>query len=166
MKPPADYHDWLGDIKTQIHEAQQLASQALNLELVALYWRIGKAILDRQNQQGWGAKVIDRLAHDLRTNFPEMKGFSSRNLKYMRAFAEAWPESYTARLLRWLCGVPGKILPSPPTAQGDGRSRIGKMRAGCPRSLGTQIPAKIASPMPLVTTFFSPAWLVAMSPVR
>lgn len=93
IPPPAGYHDWLGDIKTQIHEAQQRASQALNLELVALYWRIGKAILDRQNQQGWGAKVIDRLAHDLRTNFPEMKGFSTRNLKYMRAFADAWPES-------------------------------------------------------------------------
>jgi predicted nuclease of restriction endonuclease-like (RecB) superfamily len=91
--PPAGYTDWLGDIKTQIHEAQQRASQALNLELVTLYWKIGKAILDRQNQQGWGAKVIDRLAHDLRTNFPEMKGFSSRNLKYMRAFADAWPES-------------------------------------------------------------------------
>ncbi|MEX1115139.1 MAG: PDDEXK nuclease domain-containing protein [Akkermansiaceae bacterium] len=60
--------------------------------MVSLYWRIGRAILDQQDQQGWGAKVIDRLAHDLRTNFPEMKGFSSRNLKYMRAFAEAWPE--------------------------------------------------------------------------
>ncbi len=89
---PAGYADWLGDIKTQIHEAQQRAAQALNLELVSLYWRIGRAILDQQDQQGWGAKVIDRLAHDLRTNFPEMKGFSSRNLKYMRAFAAAWQE--------------------------------------------------------------------------
>jgi predicted nuclease of restriction endonuclease-like (RecB) superfamily len=92
-QPPAGYADWLGDIKTQIHEAQQRAAQALNLELVSLYWKIGRAILDQQEQQGWGAKVIDRLAHDLRTNFPEMKGFSPRNLKYMRTFAEAWPES-------------------------------------------------------------------------
>jgi hypothetical protein len=82
MPPPEGYADWLGDIKTQIHEAQQRAAQALNLELVSLYWRIGSATLDQQNQQGWGAKVIDRLAHDLRTNFPEMKGFSPRNLKY------------------------------------------------------------------------------------
>jgi hypothetical protein len=89
---PEGYASWLGDIKAQIHEAQLRASQALNQELIRLYWRIGRAILDQQEQQGWGAKVIDRLAHDLRANFPEMKGFSSRNLKYMRAFAEAWPE--------------------------------------------------------------------------
>jgi predicted nuclease of restriction endonuclease-like (RecB) superfamily len=90
--PPTGYTDWLGDIKQQIHQAQQRAALALNLELVSLYWRIGKAILDQQDQQGWGAKVIDRLAHDLRTNFPAMKGFSPRNLKYMRAFAAAWQE--------------------------------------------------------------------------
>ncbi len=86
---PAGYANWLGDIKTQIHEAQQRASQALNLELVTLYWRIGRAILDQQDQQGWGAKVIDRLAHDLRANFPKMRGFSRTNLMYMRAFATA-----------------------------------------------------------------------------
>jgi hypothetical protein len=90
---PAGYADWLGNIKTQIHEAQQRAAQALNLELVSLYWTIGTAILEQQKQQGWGAKIIDRLAHDLRTNFPEMKGFSRTNLMYMRAFAEAWPET-------------------------------------------------------------------------
>lgn len=95
--PPAGYHDWLGVIKAQIHEAQQRATQALNLELVALYWRIGRAILDRQDQQGWGAKVIDRLSHDLRTNFPEMKGFSRTNLMYMRAFAAAWPGTETVQ---------------------------------------------------------------------
>jgi predicted nuclease of restriction endonuclease-like (RecB) superfamily len=92
MPPPEGYADWLGDIKTQIHEAQQRAAQALNLELVTLYWKIGRAILEQQEQQGWGAKIIDRLAQDLRTNFPAMKGFSRTNLMYMRAFAEAWPE--------------------------------------------------------------------------
>ncbi len=58
-----------------------------------LYWRIGRSILERQKKHGWGAKVIDRLALDLRTAFPEMRGFSRANLMYMRAFAEAWPES-------------------------------------------------------------------------
>jgi len=91
--PPAGYTEWLGDIKTQIHEAQQRAAQALNLHLVSLYWKIGRAILDQQEQQGWGAKIIDRLADDLRRNFPEMKGFSPRNLKYMRAFVVAWPDA-------------------------------------------------------------------------
>jgi predicted nuclease of restriction endonuclease-like (RecB) superfamily len=89
---PAGYADWLADLKSRIHTAQQRAALAVNRELVVLYWQIGCDILERQAQQGWGAKVIDRLAHDLRTAFPDMKGFSPRNLKYMRAFAEAWPD--------------------------------------------------------------------------
>lgn len=89
---PQGYTDWLADLKGRIHTAQQRAALAVNRELVGLYWQIGRDILARQAEQGWGAKVIDRLAHDLRTAFPEMKGFSPRNLKYMRAFAEAWPD--------------------------------------------------------------------------
>ena len=72
--------------------AQQRAALSVNRELVELYWQIGRDILARQSAQGWGAKVIDRLAHDLRTAFPDMKGFSRANLLYMRAFAEAWPD--------------------------------------------------------------------------
>jgi predicted nuclease of restriction endonuclease-like (RecB) superfamily len=90
---PADYPEWLTELKYRIHSAQQRAALAVNRELVLLYWQIGQDILMRQNQQGWGAKVIDRLAQDLRNAFPDMKGFSPRNLKYMRAFAEAWPDA-------------------------------------------------------------------------
>ena len=90
---PAGYADWLAELKTRIHTAQQRAALAVNRELVLLYWQIGRDILARQAEQGWGAKVIERLAHDLRTAFPQMKGFSPRNLKYMRAFAEAWPDA-------------------------------------------------------------------------
>jgi len=57
-----------------------------------LYWDIGKAILKKQQDEGWGARVIDRMAYDLKEEFPDMRGFSSRNLKYMRKFAECWPE--------------------------------------------------------------------------
>lgn len=89
---PQGYADWLSELKNQIHLAQQRASQAVNLELVSLYWAIGHSILTRQAEQGWGAKVVDRLAQDLRTAFPEMQGFSVRNLKYMRAFADSWPD--------------------------------------------------------------------------
>lgn len=92
VDPPLGYADWLADLKSRIHGAQQRASLAVNRELVLLYWQIGRDILERQEREGWGAKVIDRLAHDLRTAFPEMKGFSARNLKYMRAFAGAWPD--------------------------------------------------------------------------
>ncbi|QZE31199.1 PDDEXK nuclease domain-containing protein [Pantoea ananatis] len=90
---PSGYADWLADLKGRIHSAQQRAALAVNRGLVGLYWQIGRDILVRQAEQGWGAKVIERLAHDLRTAFPEMKGFSPRNLKYMRAFAEAWPDA-------------------------------------------------------------------------
>lgn len=92
-QPPAGYNDWLTDLKGRIHSAQQRATLAVNRELVLLYWQIGQDILTRQAEQGWGSKVIDRLAQDLRAAFPKMKGFSPRNLKYMRAFAEAWPDS-------------------------------------------------------------------------
>ena len=90
---PDGYIDWLADLKIRIHEAQQRAVLKANQELVLLYWGIGRDILERQAEQGWGAKVIDRLAQDLRSAFPRMKGFSPRNLKYMRAFAEAWPDA-------------------------------------------------------------------------
>lgn len=90
---PAGYADWLAELKSRIHTAQQRATLAVNRELVVLYWQIGRDILARQAEQGWGARVIERLAEDLRTAFPDMKGFSPRNLKYMRAFAEAWPDA-------------------------------------------------------------------------
>ena len=87
---PEGYEEFLRDLKQRIREAQVRAALAVNRELVLLYWGIGREILARQQQQGWGARVIDRLAADLRHAFPEMTGFSPRNLKYMRAFAEAW----------------------------------------------------------------------------
>ncbi len=102
---PQGYADWLTELKSRIHTAQQRAALSVNRELVGLYWQIGRDILARQADQGWGAKVIERLAHDLRTAFPDMKGFSPRNLKYMRAFAEAWPDAeivqQTAAQLPW-----------------------------------------------------------------
>lgn len=91
--PPEGYGEWLVDLKGRIHIAQQRATLAVNRELVLLYWQIGRDILARQADQGWGAKVIERLANDLRAAFPEMKGFSRANLMYMRAFADAWPDS-------------------------------------------------------------------------
>ncbi|WP_367066373.1 PDDEXK nuclease domain-containing protein [Oryzisolibacter sp. LB2S] len=90
---PGGYADWLAELKARIHGAQQRAALAVNRELVLLYWQIGSDILERQQREGWGAKVIERLAHDLRTAFPDMKGFSRANLLYMRAFAQAWPDS-------------------------------------------------------------------------
>lgn len=89
---PQDYPAFLQSLKERIRAAQVRAALSVNRELVLLYWQIGREILNRQEQEGWGARVIDRLAQDLRQAFPQMKGFSPRNLKYMRAFAQAYPE--------------------------------------------------------------------------
>jgi predicted nuclease of restriction endonuclease-like (RecB) superfamily len=86
------YQDLLARLKSQIQTAQVRAAVSVNQELVLLYWRIGKEILTRQKEDGWGTRVIERLAKDLRSEFPGMHGLSARNLGYMKAFAEAWPE--------------------------------------------------------------------------
>ena len=87
-----DYGTWLTSLKQRIREAQVQAAITVNTELVHLYWQIGHEILLRQQQQGWGAKVVERLAKDLKAEFPEMTGFSRANIMYMRAFAAAWTE--------------------------------------------------------------------------
>jgi len=89
---PSDYQTFLQTIKSRIQQAQLQAVLAVNRELILLYWQIGRGILERQQHQGWGAKVIDHLSHDLHAAFPQMKGFSPRNLKYMRAFALSYPD--------------------------------------------------------------------------
>ena len=89
---PESYAALLADLKQRIDSARLKAALSVNRELVLLYWSIGRDILTRQGTEGWGTKVIDRLAADLRRSFPEMTGLSARNLKYMRAFAEAWPD--------------------------------------------------------------------------
>jgi hypothetical protein len=90
---PSHYAPLLADIKARVQSARVEAGLAANGELLALYWDIGRLILDRQRREGWGAKVIDRLALDLQRAFPGQQGFSPCNLKYMRAFAEACPET-------------------------------------------------------------------------
>ena len=89
---PADYADWLTSLKQRIRSARQRALLAANDEQIRLYHDIGREILDRQGKQGWGAKVIDRLSADLRAAFPDMKGLSTSNLKYMRFFALECPD--------------------------------------------------------------------------
>jgi len=90
--PSPDYDAFLTAIKDRVRLARQRAVAAANEELLRGYWEIGHEILRRQEQEGWGAKVIDRLATDLRTAFPGIRGFSARSLKYMRQLAAAWPD--------------------------------------------------------------------------
>lgn len=81
----------LTDLKTKIRQARQRAILAANAELLRLYWEIGKAILKQEQSEGWGRKTVERLSKDLRVEFPDMKGFSPRNLRYMRDFSIAYP---------------------------------------------------------------------------
>jgi len=93
MHQPAntEYQHLLTTLKEKIRNARVAAILSVNTQLLAIYWEIGKVILAQQKNEGWGAKIIDRLAADLKIEFPDETGFSVRNLKYMRAFAEAYP---------------------------------------------------------------------------
>lgn len=89
---PAGYQALLGELTGRIADAQVRAALAVNRELVTLYWQIGREILARQREHGWGTQVVDRLADDLHRAFPAMKGFSRRSLHYMRTLAEVYPD--------------------------------------------------------------------------
>jgi len=89
---PANYGETLTHLKELIRQARIKAVLAANETMVMAYWQMGQTILQRQAAVGWGAKVIDRLSADLRSEFPDMQGLSPRNLKYMRAFAAAWED--------------------------------------------------------------------------
>lgn len=90
--PDKKYQKLLGDLKEKIRTARQWAALSVNQELLGIYWEIGQAIIAQQKEEGWGTKIIDRLSHDLKMEFPDFKGVSVRNLKYMRAFADAYPD--------------------------------------------------------------------------
>lgn len=88
----SEYNTLLNDLKNRVATSRYKAAISVNKELILLYHHIGCEILNAQSNKGWGAKVIDQLSKDLRSEFPEMKGFSTRNLKYMRKFAEEYPD--------------------------------------------------------------------------
>jgi predicted nuclease of restriction endonuclease-like (RecB) superfamily len=90
---PSGYAETLGEIKQRIREERLRVVLTANSAMVLMYWDIGRMILDRQQREGWGARVLDRLAEDLREGLPGMKGFSARNLLFMRSFAEAYPDA-------------------------------------------------------------------------
>jgi predicted nuclease of restriction endonuclease-like (RecB) superfamily len=96
---PVGYQALLGDLKERIRGAQVRAALSVNREVITLYWEIGRAIQERQEEHGWGAQVIARLSADLRRAFPDMKGFSPRTLQYMRTFAGAYPDREIAQQL-------------------------------------------------------------------
>jgi predicted nuclease of restriction endonuclease-like (RecB) superfamily len=87
-----DYASVFSELKQRVFNSQQKAIYSVNKELVLLYWDIGNIILKNQSEQGWGSKIIDSLSKDLKNTFPNIKGFSVRNLKYMRQFASVYTD--------------------------------------------------------------------------
>ncbi len=87
---PPSYAPLLAELKSRVRTAQVKAALTVNRELIRLYWQIGRAILQAQQAEGWGAKVVERLAKDLAAEFPEMSGLSALNLQRMRAFYAVW----------------------------------------------------------------------------
>lgn len=89
---PDKYKAYIESLKEQIKKERLKAVLSANKSMILMYWNIGKSILKQQEHEGWGSKVIDRMSHDLKEEFPDMSGFSPRNLKYMRKFAQAWSD--------------------------------------------------------------------------
>ena len=84
------YEAWIRSIKERIQRARVKASMLVNSEQTLLYWDIGHEILEKQENEGWGSKVVERMSADLKAAFPDMKGWSRSSLMYMRQFAAAW----------------------------------------------------------------------------
>ena len=97
---PSDYPQFLAEVKARVASARAQAALAVSAAVLAAYWEVGSGILEREHREGWGSKVVDRLAADLRREFPEMKGLSVRNLRYMREFARAWPAASVGEMLQ------------------------------------------------------------------
>ncbi len=98
--PAKTYKAFFAEVKARVQEAQLKTVMAANAQMLLLYWQMGNYILQHQKAKGWGAKIIDQLSADLQKAFPQLKGFSPRNLLYMKQFAEAYPLSVLAQFIR------------------------------------------------------------------
>ena len=85
-----DYKNFITSLKTKIRSAQIKGAIAVNKELIKLYWDIGKDIVEKQDQEGWGSKVLEKVAQDLQNEFPGVEGFSRRNIFRMKSFYQAY----------------------------------------------------------------------------
>lgn len=87
------YIVFLSEIKEKIHQAQYEAMKQVNNTLLTLYWEIGKSIVEKQNQHGWGKSIVQTLSKDLQNEFPGVQGYSARNLWYMRNFYDQYKKN-------------------------------------------------------------------------
>lgn len=99
MNPVNEYINFLSGIKHRLQHAQIKTVMAANQQMIWQYWQLGNDILKHQTEEGWGAKIIDKLSADLSKEFPQLKGFSIRNLKYMKKFAETYTPNFLSKIL-------------------------------------------------------------------
>src|SRR5262245_47215093 len=99
---PASYPAFLNELKERIRAARVKAYLAINSEMIKLYWSIGRDLLEKKRVEHWGTKIVEKLSRDLRSEFPDNKGFSRTNLFYMQTFAEYYPDE---RLVQQLVGL-------------------------------------------------------------
>lgn len=103
------YLSFIDNLKNEIEKQRLSVVLSANASMICLYWNIGKAILNKQAEEGWGSKVIDRISKDINDAFPDMSGFSPRNIKYMRKFAEVWNDyeimQRTAAQIPWRSNI-------------------------------------------------------------
>jgi predicted nuclease of restriction endonuclease-like (RecB) superfamily len=93
MEITVEYVEALAEAKRAIRASRTRSVVAVNTGMITLYWHLGNLIANRETEQGWGTKIVERLSNDLRAEFPGMTGLSFRNLRYMRDFALAWSTS-------------------------------------------------------------------------
>jgi predicted nuclease of restriction endonuclease-like (RecB) superfamily len=95
IQPASDraYQDFLQAIKSQVVQSRIGTARAVNRSLIGLYWTLGQLIVERQEALGWGKAVVERLSADLKAEFPEMRGFSPRNLWFIKQFYEAYADA-------------------------------------------------------------------------
>lgn len=103
------YLSFIDNLKNEIEKQRLSVVLSANASMICLYWNIGKTILNKQAEEGWGSKVIDRISKDINDAFPDMSGFSPRNIKYMRKFAEVWNDyeimQRTAAQIPWRSNI-------------------------------------------------------------
>ncbi len=140
-----DYAAFVTELKTRIQSARLSAARAVNRDLILLYWDIGRAIVEKQEELGWGESVIDRLSHDLQKTFPGASGFSPRNLRSMRqlytAYADPsiWPQ-VVARLTKPVVDAQDRTWLQPVAKLDDKRAENRISATGCCRnSVGTAL---------------------------
>jgi len=108
----SEYRDWLHDLKQQIKKGQIRAAISVNSQMIMLYWELGRQIAEKQDKTKWGSGFIEQLSRDLREEFPEMMGFSLRNLRFVKQWYLFYSQDDLSKVKQLVSQLP-QVLNSP-----------------------------------------------------